>query len=313
MPMNHPPITLRFAGYQPAASIHTKAAALLGETLSRSVGDDFTFEQTVSILDLGHPAGDLAPLVADGTYDMCYLSTIRFVRDVPALSLFDAPFLINDRARVWAALDGAFGETIRTGFAENTPWRVLGFWDNGFRQISNRVRPLRSPADCAGLSIRTQMNDDIVETFRRIGFTPRPTDISEAIVALTAGRIDAQENPLTSINAFGIQKLHKHITLTGHVFGVALLLCNAERYAAWPPEFRARLHEAADAATARQRAMAVEQDATLRGEFEAQGVAFVDLSDAGRAAFAAAAAPVTERLTAGCDEGLLERLREGSG
>ena len=237
------PITLRFAGYQPAASIHTRAAAFLGATLTDAAGDGFRFEQTVSILDLGHPAGDLAPLVADGKFDMCYLSSIRFARHVPALSLFDAPFLIADRERVWAELDGAFGRSIRAGFA-STPWRVLGFWDNGFRQISNRVRPLREPADCAGLSIRTQQTDDIVETFRRIGFAPRPTDISEAVVELTAGRIDAQENPLTSINAFGIQAIHRHITLTGHIFGVALLLANAERYAAWPPEFRARLHEA---------------------------------------------------------------------
>jgi C4-dicarboxylate-binding protein DctP len=299
---------LRFAGYQPAASIHTQAAAHLGALLADSCGDGFAFDQTVSILDRGHPAGDLAPLVADGTYDMGYLSTIRFTDDVPALSLFDAPFAIGERDRVWRELDGGFGEAIKAEFAARTPWRVLGFWDNGFRQISNRVRPLRTPADCAGLSIRTQQTDDIVETFRRLGFDVHAIDISEAVRELTAGRIDAQENPLTSINAFGIQKLHRHITLTGHIFGVALLLANAVRYEAWPAGFRDRLHAAADAATRRQRAMAVEQDETLRAAFAADGVAFVDLSDAERAAFAAAAAPVTARLTSAVDAGLLRRL-----
>ena len=302
-------LTLRFAGYQPAASIHTRSAAYLGELLGAECGAGFAFEQTVSILEQGRQANDLAPLVADGTYDMCYLATVRFAREVPALALFDAPFVIGDRDRVWRELDGAFGDAIRAEFAARTPWRVLGFWDNGFRQISNRVRPLRMPADCAGLSIRTQPADDIVETFRRIGFEPRPIDISEAVRELTAGRIDAQENPLTSINAFGIQKLHKHITLTGHIFGVALLLANAARYESWPADFRDRLHAAIGEATRRQRAMAVEQDRTLRGAFEADGVAFVDLTDSERAAFAAAAAPVTARLTAGVDPVLLARLR----
>ncbi|MEK9662296.1 MAG: TRAP transporter substrate-binding protein DctP, partial [Alphaproteobacteria bacterium] len=200
---------LHFAGYQPTASIHTRAARRFGELLDETLGDGIDFRQTVSILDEGRPAGDLAPLVADGTYSMCYLSTIRFARHVPALSLFDAPFLIGERGRVWRALEGRFGAEIKAAFAKDTPSRVLGFWDNGFRQISNRVRPLSTPADCAGLSIRVQQTEDIVETFERIGFDVHSIDISEAVRSLEAGRIDAQENPLTSINAFGIQRFHK--------------------------------------------------------------------------------------------------------
>ena len=125
------PITLRFAGYQPAASIHTKAAALLGEALTQTAGDDFSFEQTVSILDLGHPAGDLAPLVADGTYDMCYLWPIRFVCGVPALSLFDTPFLIGDRDRVWAELDGAYECIMCASCSTACP----SYWWNGDKYL----------------------------------------------------------------------------------------------------------------------------------------------------------------------------------
>jgi TRAP-type C4-dicarboxylate transport system substrate-binding protein len=290
-------------------SIHTRAARRLGDLLESALGDDVAFEQTVSILDQGRPAGDLAPLVAAGTYDMCYMSTIGFVKDFPILRLFDAPFVIADRDRVWRELDGAFGDAIRSRFAAITPFRVLGFWDNGFRQISNRVRPIRSPDDCRGLSIRTQINDDIVAAFRLIGFEPRPVDIKVAVEELTAGRIDAQENPLTSINAFGIQKLHRHVTLTGHVFGVALLVCNAARYASWPQPFRDALHDAADAATAHQRALAAEQDSTLRGAFEDDGVTFVDLTEAERTAFAGAVAPLIERMTTAFDPALLARLR----
>ncbi len=301
--------TLRFAGYQPTASIHTKAARLLGDALERRLGDAVAFEQTVSILELGHPAGDLAPLVAAGTYDLCYMSTIRFVPEVPALRLFDTPFLIDDRARIFGELDGAFGDALKAAFAAKTPYRLLGFWDNGFRQISNRVRPIRDPADCRGLTIRTQIAEDIVEAFRLIGFEPKPIDIKLAVEELTAGRIDAQENPLTSINAFSIQKLHKYITLTGHVFGVALLLCNAERHASLPAEVRAALDAAAAEATRAQRAMAVEQDVSLIGAFEAQGVEFVHLTGAERQAFADAVAPLTARLTAGIDPELLKRLR----
>ena len=131
------------------------------------------------VLALGRGSGDLLPMVERGELDCCYISTVRFSKWVPEFKLLELPFVVRDRASVIKALDGRLGDYLRRRVREATPYRVLGFWDNGFRHFSNRVRPLRAPADCRGVRIRTQMSELHGEAFRTLGFTPIPADVKE--------------------------------------------------------------------------------------------------------------------------------------
>ena len=110
-----------------------------------------------------------------------------------------------------------------------TGYRALAFWDNGIRHLSNRARPIRAPADCAGLRLRTQHNAFHQAVFRALGFEPVAIDPSELPAAVAGGHVDAQENPLTNLVNFKIHEHHPHVTLSAHLFGVAPVLVNRAR------------------------------------------------------------------------------------
>lgn len=311
VPREMAPIRIRFAGYQGKGSIHTRAAQAFGAALQRRMGNRIAFELEDNILAHGHKSGDLLPMVARGDETMCYISTIRFSTEVPDFKTFELPFVIRDRARVFQALDGAPGRALTEQLHAATPYRVLGFWDNGFRHITNRLRPIRTPSDCRGMRIRTQMSDFIGETFRRIGFEPVALDIKTFLDGLDSaepGSVDAQENPLTTILNFDLPKAHPHLTLTGHFFGVTLFLCNAAIFDTWSPDLREAVRLAAAEATEMQRALAIAQDEEGFDKLTRAGVGIVQLSDTERAAFADSVAPLVERHVAEFGSTLLDQL-----
>src|SRR5690606_6412606 len=93
-----------------------------------------------------------------------------------------------------------------------------------------RLRPIASPADCAGLTLRTTASPLHQEIFAALGFTPMSIDPADLAQAVATGRVDAQENPLTNLLQFGINRHHRHVSLTTHFFGCAPLMVNRERF-----------------------------------------------------------------------------------
>jgi TRAP-type C4-dicarboxylate transport system substrate-binding protein len=197
-------IHMKFGGYQKPASIHNQAARHFGNLLTSALGDRVSFELMGNVLDLGRKSGDLPLMVESGELSGCYMSTVRFTRYAPELSALELPFVVRDRADLFGILDGALGAQICERMLRNSPFRVLGFWDNGYRHLTNRVRPIRSPADCLGLRIRTQMSALHGEVFRALGFEPVPADIKEFVEGIASERFQAQDNPLTNIYNFGV-------------------------------------------------------------------------------------------------------------
>jgi TRAP-type transport system periplasmic protein len=254
-------IALRFAGYQPARSVHTRALHALRDSLARRAGGALTITVTDNVVAAGRKAADLLGMVASGELDGCYFASSYLAARVPALGVFDQPFQAGSREAVFADLDGDGGATLSGRVATATEYRVLGWWDNGIRHISNAVRPIRAPADCVGLRLRTLDNAQHQAAFRRLGFQPKFIDVADLPRAVAVRSVDAQENPLTNLVNFNLQAHHKHVSLTGHLLGIALLLVNRARYEALPDELRAMLDAAAVESQTMQRALAVAEDA----------------------------------------------------
>jgi TRAP-type transport system periplasmic protein len=305
------PITMRFGGYQPPASIHNQSARRFGELLEQKLGDRITFELIGSVLDLGRASGDLPVMVENGELSFCYMSTVRFAGWVPALQLLELPFLVRDRRTVWAALDGELGELFTRRLHATTPFRVLGLWDNGFRHLTNRVRPIHRPEDCRGLRIRTQMSELHGEVFRALGFVPIAADIKQFVQEIAGDTFDAHDNPLTNIYTFGVHRHHRYITLSSHFFGASLLICNARHYRSWPPEVRAAVDEAAPPATALQRQLAASEDQDVLGKLDPRENEVVRLTAAEHATFVAAVQPVLARYRERLDPQLFAYLEDG--
>jgi C4-dicarboxylate-binding protein DctP len=266
-------ITLHFAGYQPARSVHTSALHALRDGVARRAGGDLSIIVTDSIVAAGHKAADLLRMVASGALDGCYFASSYLAASVPTLGMFDRPFEAGSRDVVFASLDGEAGAALARDIASATPYRALGWWDNGIRHISNAVRPIRTPADCAGLRLRTLDNAQHQAAFRRLGFEPIFIDVADLPRAVADHTVDAQENPLTNMVNFGLHTRHRHVSLTSHLIGVAPLLVNHARFLALPDQLQQVVAEAsAESVTVQRRLALAEDEACLQVLAEA-GVA----------------------------------------
>jgi TRAP-type C4-dicarboxylate transport system substrate-binding protein len=306
-----PVIPIRVGGYQPPASIHNQAARTFGELLEQRLGDRIAFELIGSVLDRGRPSSDLPVMVETGELSVCYMSTVRFARWVPELQLLELPFLIRDRRAAWAALDGELGELFTRRLHETTPFRVLGLWDNGFRHLTNRVRPIHRPEDCRGLKIRTQMSELHGEVFRALGFVPIAADIKQFVAEIAGDTFDAHDNPLTNIYTFGVHRHHRYITLSSHFFGASFLIANERQYRSWPHDVRDAVDEAAQQATARQRQLAASEDDDVMVKLDPRENEVTRLTDAEQTAFVDAVQPVLTRYRTRFEPKLFEFLERG--
>lgn len=289
------PTRIRFAGYQPPESVHSRAATVFGNTLSAALGEGVQFGFETDITASGSKAADLLVMTEAGDIDLCYFASSYLAGRVPELELLDLPFTIDDREQAYALLDGIFGAHVAARVAATTGYRVLGFWDNGFRHFSNAVRPIRSPADCRGLRIRTLSSELHRQTFAALGFEPVTLDVRELPRAVADGRVDAQENPLTTFHVFKLHEHHRYITLSRHFFGTALLLCNAPAYRRWPADVRAAVERAAADSTIAQRGFAAAEDQRVLSVLTRHGSDVTTLSPSQRRAFAEALAPLIAR------------------
>ena len=288
-------LVLKFGGYQEPASIHNQAAGRFGELLKKKLGDRVSFELIGSVLKIGRGSGELVPMVESGELTFCYMSTVRFSKAAPELQLLELPFVVKDRATVFKALDGELGESARRKIDAGTKCRLLGYWDNGFRYLSNRVHPIRKPEDCRGIRIRTQMSDLHGEVFRALGFEPIKSDIKDFVEQVGGDRFQAQDNPLTNIYNFGVHNHHRYITLTAHFWGASAFVCNAAQYLGWPKDVRDAVTAAAKEATAYQRQLAAVEDAEIMKKLDPAKNEVIDLTDAERGAFRKAVQPVLDK------------------
>ena len=275
---------LKFGGYQGDNSVHTRGGRVLAKALAEESGGAVTLEFDESIVARGHKAADLLSMTESGELDGCYFSSSYLAKRVPELGLFDQHFVVPDRRRAYVLLDGALGDKLREEVAKTTGYKVLGYWDNGFRHITSAV-PIKSVADCAGIKLRTLANEDHQRVFRALGFAPQAIDVRDLPKAVKTRQVDAQENPLTNTFNFGIHDTHRHILLTRHLLGVALVLFNAERLAGLAPDECAGLQRAVDRATIAQRKFAEDDDDICSAKLRAEGVEITELSEADRAAF----------------------------
>ena len=281
-------------GYQGSGSILSASLTSLEQSLKACE----VFGPITTALDVtaqGETAGQLFQSVNLGTRQICYAASGYLTAYASDLAVLDLPFTVTDREAALAALDDSAGQWLSEQLGQNSNFKVLGFWDNGFRHISNSVRPLRSPADMQGLKIRTLDSAIYRESLNALGFTAVTTDVSELKQVLQSGEVQAQENPLTNYNNFKIYENHPYISLTGHFFGVLLLVCNRQWFDSLSAKQQHALDAAAVMATQQQRTFAAQQDSALLTELVQRGVQILSSLDLDMGAMRSVTAHIVER------------------
>jgi TRAP-type C4-dicarboxylate transport system substrate-binding protein len=262
---------IRLAGYQGPASILTSALLRLTEDL-RALPAGFSCNTEIDVTAGDESANALFSSVENGSRQVCYMASGYLSARVPELGVLDLAFSVTDRAQALAALDGDAGHFLAAAVAQKTGYKVLGFWDNGFRHISNSVHPIRRPQDCQGLVIRTLDNAGYRAALAALGFVPRTTDVKDLVRVVSTGEVQAQENPLTNLLTFSLWRHHPFVSLTGHYFGVLLLACNRAWFDALSRQQQQALSAAAADATRHQRKLAAEADALALVQLRSHGV-----------------------------------------
>jgi len=289
-------VTARIGGYQAETSILTRAIRRLAASLGANPAAEWRVEVTRDVTERGARAADLLSMVESGTVEICYFASGYLAHRAPSLGAFDAPFPALDRTRLFAELDGEPGARLAGDLARLTGYTLLGCWDNGVRHITNRLHPIRHPRDCRGLRIRTLDNANYQRVLAAIGFAPVVIDVKDLAHAVETHEVDAQENPLTNTVNFGLYRTHRHLSLTSHFHGVALLLANRAWFEGLAPALQSAMLAAVADSTSAQRQWAIEEDALCLERLRREGVAIVPAEEIDFAAFRAATGGQTLRV-----------------
>ena len=298
---------LWIGGYGPRESAHGDG---LGRSRSRRGRDrgEVEVEVTWNIMDEGRPNTDLFDLVEAGEMFMCYFSSSYLGDRVPELNVLETPFLFTDLAAAHRALDGELGQALARAVRATTGFEVLGFWDNGFRHMTNRLRPIAPPEDCRGMTVRLQPNAIHEELIRSWGAIPvavraqrrHPVDLASR--GRRPGEPPGQHGGLWGRSGPS-SRHHDRTSLRGErLFSSSRRgMTSSPICAPWCPSREIGHRRPA----ASRRAL----ESTLRARLEDDGVEFVDLTDSERAVFVETSAPAIALAHRDLSEDLFELAR----
>jgi TRAP-type transport system periplasmic protein len=300
------PISIRMAGYGPPTTGFSKALKFIGDKLQNQFGDRVAIEYIWNVMDHGFKAEDILTLVEDGKLTLGYQSSSYLTDRVPELGFVDLPFLFANNAQARAAMDGALGTFLARKTEERIGYRILGWFENGFRHISNRLRPVHLPADLKAMKIRVLPSEIQKRTFELLGAIAMRMDLTEAIAMIKAGTLDAQENPLANTVTYGVHKFHKFHTLTYHFYISRPIFLHRATFDAWPDDLKRAMQQAVSEAVTFQRRLAVEENEASRKIIEEAGCEIVELTPKEHAAFVAAVGPLTSDADRMYGEGMFK-------
>lgn len=204
---------------------------------------------------------------ASGSLDMTINSQGSFSSYVPEAALIGLPFLFESSQHAHAVVDGEVQDYLRRE-AEDKGFHVLGFWDNGMRDITNSTRPIRSPEDLRGLKIRVPDDQMTISIFSELGANPTPLAFGELYLALRQGAVDGQENPVVNIKSASLQEVQSHLAVIGHQYQVNPFVMSTQRWERMDSDIRTIIQDAAEESKHIQRGLMAEQTAAIYQEFE---------------------------------------------
>lgn len=242
--------------------------------------------------------GDDAAMVTalrTGALDLSANSQGAVANAVPEYAAFGMPFLFSSPAQAFKLLDGPLGKELAQKSAAKG-LIVLGYWDNGIRQMTNSKRPITRVEDMRGLKMRTPPDTVLVDIMQALGAEAQQIKFAELYVALQQGVVDGQENPLMNIHASKLYEVQKHLALTNHQFQITPFLISKRTWDRLSEADRKLVQDAAAEATTLQRRLAAEADEKLLADLKAKGL---QVTTVDKAAFERATAKVVDKWIAG--------------
>ena len=262
-----------------------------------------------------YPAGGLGSdqqmqsALRGGTQEFTVPSTATLANIVKEFGVIGLPFSFASEKQADAVLDGPFGQGLLARLPEKG-LIGLAFWENGFRNLTNSRRPVKTADDIAGLKVRTMQNPLYIDLFNGLGANAVPMAVTELFPALEQRAVDAQENPFTVIHAQKFYDVQKYVSTTAHAYDALVLIASKKFWDGLNAADQATLRAAAIEATAFERQTSRELNSKLRAELVRLGMQVDDVSDAERQRMAAKLQPVIAKHAAAVGEDVTRQFHD---
>jgi tripartite ATP-independent transporter DctP family solute receptor len=240
-----------------------------------------------------------------GVQEMSAPATTSLAGIVKEFGLIDFPFAVADYAQADALLDGPFGAALLAKLPEKG-LVALGYWDLGFRNVTNSKRPITKAEDLEGLKLRVIPNPVFLDTFKAFKANPVPMPFAELYGALEAKAVDGQENPFAVILSNKFFEVQKYVSATNHVYAANIVLVSKRFWDRLSPAEQRWMHEAANETRGYQRQVSRAAAQRAVGELQAKGMQFNEPAPAERARMAQIAKPVTDRMASTYDPAIVK-------
>ena len=242
------PIEIKVAHGDPPDLFTSKKAA--GSTIFKQMIENATGGAVeVKVFPAGQLGAEreIAEAVKLGTIQVGMVSAVLANYFKPS-QVLDIPYLFPNYAVAWKVMDGWFGKELAAACLKETGMRILSYDQVGFRNFTNSVRPIKSPADVKGMKIRVMESPVYIALIKSMGASPTPVPWTETYTALQQKVVDGQENPVASIKFGKIYEVNKYLTMDGHTYGVSFTLINEKFFQSLPKETQSIIKEVAPAA-----------------------------------------------------------------
>ncbi len=239
-----------------------------------------------------------------GVQEMFIASTTSLTGIVKEFGLFDFPFLFANAKQADAMVDGPLGKLI-SGKLPEKGLVVLGYFDLGFRNVTNSKRPITKGEDLAGLKLRVIPNPVFLETFKTFNANPLPMPFAELYNALESKAVDGQENPYAVILSSKFYEVQKYVSATNHVYATNPIQISKRFWDKLTPVEQKLIQDAAIEAQNYQRTVSREVSAKAVTELQAKGMVFNEIAPAELAKMRASIKPVQDKFAASYDPAVM--------
>lgn len=255
--------------------------------------------------------GDATSMVQglqQGTVDIGVAGTAYFSGLNPEIEVFQLPFLFEDLETAREATAGAAAEKINEDFGQ---FGIVGlsFWENGFRELSNDVREVKTPADLKGVKMRVLPSEVQQKTWEALGSQTTTMDSSELYTGLQTGIIDAQDNPLHEIASRKLYEVQPYVSLTDATYTPLYMAMSKTVWDALSDSQKELIKEAAEVGRKEQFDLTDKAQAEALQTLKDNGVTVTE--DVDKEAFQEIAKQQWSVFTDACGTELLDMIQAG--
>jgi tripartite ATP-independent transporter DctP family solute receptor len=244
-----------------------------------------------------------------GTVEMTPTTTGPMGLFDPQFLVFDLPYIFKDNKAADKVLDGPIGQEMLARM-DRIGMVGLAWWENGFREITNNVRPIVKPEDLKGIKLRTMENEVHMKYFKQLGATPVPLGFGEIYMACKSKTVDGQENPTSIIATNKFYEVQKYMTKTDHVYSPVIVLISKKFWDQLPSDLQKLIKDTALEVREYERNEGRQKEKEYIDTIKKGGTQYIELTDEQKALWRAEAEKMYPDFEQKIGKELLDKVRK---